>query len=260
MAGKNRLSGWLRGRTDSTSVSARGFAQDFARPAKETRGSRARDARQALVTAHRDELITAAAVAGLPLAPAAYPEGYGCSCDRIGCPIPGLHPVSLAWQTQASTEPEKVGQWLRTQPLANFITATGIRHDVLDVPAEAGRLALDRLTVDAATLGPVAAQGEDRMLFFTTTRTPVDEEEWWPCELDCHPETADEHPGIRWHCRGSYVLLPPAQLPSGGIMSWLPGHGPDLPLPDPLPVLDILSDACAQFGYETETESVAWGR
>ncbi|WP_329131180.1 bifunctional DNA primase/polymerase [Streptomyces sp. NBC_01476] len=269
MAGKNRLSGWLRRGADSASGSARGFDQssvrgfdrDFARPAKETRASRSRDARQALVTAHRDELITAAAGAGLPLAPAAYPDGYGCSCDRIGCPIPGLHPVSLAWQTQASTEAEQVGQWLRTQPLANFVTATGITHDVLDVPAEAGRLALERLTADSATLGPVAAQGEGRLLFFTATRgTPADEDEWWPCQLDCHPETADEHPGIRWHCRGSYVLLPPARLPSGETVSWLEGHGPDLPLPDPLPVLAILSDACAQFGYETESESMAWGR
>jgi hypothetical protein len=33
-----------------------------------------------------------------------------------------------------------------------------------------------------------------------------------------------------------------------------------LPLPDPLPVLDILTDACAQFGYEPEAEPVAWGR
>ncbi|WNI15277.1 bifunctional DNA primase/polymerase [Actinacidiphila sp. ITFR-21] len=260
MAGKNRLSGWLRGRTDSASGSAHRYAEGSARPARESRGSRARDARQALATAHRDELITAAAAAGLPVAPAAYPDGYGCSCDRIGCPIPGLHPVSLAWQTQASTEPERVGQWLRTQPLANFITATGINHDVLDVPDEAGRLALERLTADAATLGPVASQGDDRLLFFTATRIAVDEDEWWPCELDCHPETADEHPGIRWHCRGSYVLLPPARLPSGGVLSWLDGHGPDLPLPDPLPVLDILSDACAQFGYESETETVAWGR
>ena len=51
------------------------------------------------------------------------------------------------------------------------------------------------------------------MLFFTATRgTPEDEDEWWPCELDCHPETMDEHPGLRWHCRGRYVLVPPARL------------------------------------------------
>lgn len=53
------------------------------------------------------------------------------------------------------------------------------------------------------------------MLFFTATRgTPEDEDEWWPCELDCHPETMDEHPGLRWHCRGSYVLLPRRPCPA----------------------------------------------
>lgn len=236
MAGKNRMSGWLRRRTDS--------APGSAGPLHE-----------------RDPLITAAVAAGFPVAPAAHPDGFGCSCERVGCPVPGLHPLSPAWQTQASTDPQKVAGWLRTHPQANFVTATGSGHDVLDVPAEAGRLALARLTRDAATLGPVAVLDERRMLFFTATRgTPADEDEWWPCELDCHPETAEERPGIRWHCRGSYVLLPPARLPSGGTVTWLPEHGPDLPLPDPLPVLDLLTDACAHFAYEPEPEPVAWGR
>jgi hypothetical protein len=249
MAGKNRLSGWLRGGTDKEPRSAR--------PTRDSRGSRT-----AAPAPSRDELTRAAATAGFPLVPASHPENFGCSCDRIGCPLPGVHPVSLAWQTQASTDPERVEHWLRTEPLANFITATGMNHDVLDVPAEAGRLALERLTVDAATIGPVAAVGEDdRLLFFTATRgTPAEEDEWWPCALDCNPETADEHPGIRWHCRGSYVLLPPARLPSGHLAAWLPGHGPDLPLPDPLPVLDILADACAQFAYEPEPEPISWAR
>ena len=251
MAGKNWLSGWRRRGTDSASGSARP-----ARPPRSARG-----ARPAGPDPRRDELTRAAVQAGFPVAPAAHPEGFGCSCERIGCPIPGLHPVSLAWQTQASTDAQQVGQWLRAHPLANFVTATGIDHDVLDIPAEAGHVALERLSADAATLGPVALLGEERMLFFTATRgTPDEEDEWWPCELDCHPETADERPGIRWHCRGSYVLLPPARLPSGLNVEWLPQLGPDLPLPDPLPVLDILTDACAPFAYEPEPEPVAWGR
>jgi hypothetical protein len=254
MAGKNRVSGWLRRRTDRASGSSR--------PAWDSRSARSsRGARPDLPDPQRDALITAAAEAGFPVAPAVHPEGFGCSCDRIGCPLPGLHPVSMAWQTQASTDPQRVGPWLARDPLANFVTATGINHDVLDVPAEAGRLALERLTADSATFGPVAAHGEDRLLFFTATRgTPADEDEWWPCALDSHPETADERPGIRWHCRGSYVLLPPARLTSGRAVEWLPGHGLDLPLPDPLPVLDVLTDACAQFGYEPEAEPTAWGR
>ncbi|MCM2428769.1 bifunctional DNA primase/polymerase [Streptomyces sp. RKAG337] len=234
MAGKSRLSEWLRRRSAGSDTDP-GSAPALA----------------------REELINAAAAAGFPVAPAAHPSGYGCSCDRVGCPTPGMHPVSFAWHTQATTDPQKIDHWLHTQPLANFISATGASHDVLDVPADAGRIALDRLAAEDGDAGPVAAYGDDRLLFFTATRgTPVDEDEWWPCELDCHPETVDEHPGLRWHCRGSYVLLPPAKLPTGGAVTWLPDRGPDRPLPDPLPLLEILMDSCAQVEYVPET--VGW--
>ncbi|GAA0456578.1 MULTISPECIES: bifunctional DNA primase/polymerase [Streptomyces] len=210
----------------------------------------------------REDLLLAAADAGFPLAPAAHPSGYGCSCERIGCPTPGRHPISFGWQTVATTDREKVRQWLLKHPQANFVTATGIAHDVLDVPLDAGRAALERLEGEGVEVGPVALSGagygQGRMLFFTATRgTPDDEDEWWPCELDCHPETMDEHPGLRWHCRGSYVLLPPSRL--GGDqppVSWL--RGPERPLPDPLTLLEALTDSCAAYAGENEHESAAW--
>ncbi|MFE7115735.1 bifunctional DNA primase/polymerase [Streptomyces sp. NPDC057654] len=236
MERKSRFSQWLR-RPRSTAADTGADAQ-----------------------AVREDLLLAAAVAGFPLALAAYPSGYGCSCERIGCPTPGRHPVSFAWQTLASTDPEKVGGWLRADLQANFITATGINHDVLDVPLEAGRQALERLGVAGVEVGPVATCAPDRMLFFTKTRgTPDDEDEWWPCELDCHPETMDEHPGLRWHCRGSYVLVPPSRVPGDGGVAWL--LGPERPLPEPLTLLESLTDACAQFAGERpdhDHESAAW--
>ncbi|RMI33907.1 bifunctional DNA primase/polymerase [Streptomyces triticirhizae] len=199
----------------------------------------------------REESLLAVARAGLPVAPAAHPQGYGCSCARIGCPTPARHPVSLTWNTEATTDPEQVLRWLRADPEANFVTATGRVHDVLDVPLAAGLEALERLAADGVELGPVAVADPDRMLFFTATRgTPDDEDEWWPCELDCHPETMDEHPGLRWHCRGSYVLLPPARLTEEGGegVRWL--RGPEHPLPDPLALLETLTDACASHHRE----------
>ncbi|MEW2082980.1 bifunctional DNA primase/polymerase [Streptomyces sp. NPDC005283] len=208
----------------------------------------------------RETLLLAAAAAGLPLAPAAYPVAYRCSCERIGCPTPGRHPVSFAWQTQSTTDPGQIGRWALGQPEANFITATGMVHDVLDVPMEAGRSALARLLELNIDVGPVAESGGDRMLFFTATRgTPEDEDEWWPCELDCHPETMDEHPGLRWHCRGSYVLVPPARLPGDLEVTWL--RGPEHPLPDPLTLLETLTDACARYAGENaqlDQHEVAW--
>ncbi|WFB09848.1 bifunctional DNA primase/polymerase [Streptomyces sp. LX-29] len=242
MERKGRFSQWLR--------RPRGGAGGDSGPGAGAAGARA-------------DLLLAAAAAGFPLAPAAHPDGYGCSCDRIGCPTPARHPISFAWQTQATTDAEKVGQWLNSQPEANFITATGITHDVLDVPADAGRQALERLGEAGVEVGPVATTSADlhesRMLFFTATRgTPEDEDEWWPCELDCHPETMDEHPLLRWHCRGSYVLMPPARLPGEGHVAWL--LGPERPLPDPLTLLEALTDACAQYAGDQQEQhgTAAW--
>ena len=199
----------------------------------------------------RLDLLLGAVGAGFPAAPAAHPAGYRCSCDRVGCPAPARHPVSFAWQTQATTDPEQIARWLARDPQANFVTATGRTHDVLDVPEEAGRIALERL-LELDAVGPVAA-GDGRYLFFTATRgTPEDEDEWWPCELDSHPDTLEEHPGLRWHCRGSYVLLPPSALPDDTAVRWV--HGPEHPLPDPLRVLDVLTDACTTVGAVAEEQ------
>ncbi|MEW2622000.1 bifunctional DNA primase/polymerase [Streptomyces sp. NPDC048106] len=221
---QGRLSQWLRGRRPKE-----GAADDGGREA----------------------LLLAAAEAGLPLAPAAHPApGYRCSCDRVGCPTPARHPVSFAWQTQSTIDRPQIERWARHQPEANFITATGMVHDVLDVPLEAGREALERLLAEGVEVGPVAESDDGRMLFFTLTRgTPEDEDEWWPCELDCHPETMAEHPGLRWHCRGSYVLVPPARLPGDDQrVRWV--RGPEHPLPEPLTLLEALTDACARYASE----------
>jgi hypothetical protein len=212
--------------------------------------------------AGREELLLSAAAAGLPLAPAAHPSGYRCSCDRVGCPTPARHPVSFAWQTQSTTDRGQIERWARHQPQANFVTATGMVHDVLDVPFAAGSEALERLLAAGIEVGPVAESesesGEGRLLFFTHTRgTPEDEDEWWPCELDCHPETMDEHPGLRWHCRGSYVLVPPARLPGELAVRWV--RGPEHPLPDPLTLLEILTDACSRhLDEQPDGTNTAW--
>lgn len=224
------------------------------------RRSKSADESAAAVARAREDLLLASAAAGFPLAPAAHPEGYGCSCERIGCPTPGRHPVSFAWQTQATSDPNQVTRWASSRPLANFITATGLSHDVLDVPLAAGEQALERLEREGVEVGPVASSADDRMLFFTATRgTPDDEDEWWPCELDCHPETMDEHPGLRWHCRGSYVLVPPSRLDAGngaGIR-WV--RPPERSLPDPLTLLEALTDACAVHAAERpEYEGASW--
>lgn len=187
------------------------------------------------------------AALGWPCAPGASPPTGGdraCSCDRIGCPDPAAHPVSAAWAMQATTDVTTLDRWWYERPDANIVLPTGRVFDVFDVPAAAGTLALDRVTREAQAEGPVAAVGEERYLFFVATRgAPEDEAEWWSCHLDCSPEDVAETPGMRWHCRASYVVAPPSVLPYGREVSWL--RPPDQsPLPDPLRLLEVLADCC----------------
>jgi Bifunctional DNA primase/polymerase, N-terminal len=190
---------------------------------------------------------------GWPVCPGAYPPGRpahggevrrACSCDRIGCPAPGAHPISPAWQLEASTDPDLLGTWWLAQPAANVILVTGRAFDVLDVPARAGLTAIAQMQRSKITPGPVAISAADRALFFVVTRgAPASEDEWWTCHLDCEPELDEQVASLRWHCRNSFVLAPPSRLPGGQHARWLRGPGAG-PLPDGLRLLEILADAC----------------
>jgi hypothetical protein len=180
---------------------------------------------------------------GLPVCPAAYPlGGKRCSCQRLTCTDPAAHPLGHAWRREGSTDPDRIVAWLNAQERINFVSPTGLVHDVLEVPMRVGMLALTWMESAHSPPGPVADSGDDRCLFFTATRgLPVDENEWWPCDIDYRPGDSREHPGPRWHSRGSYVLVPPSVRASGRRVRWV--RGPDRQLPDPLRVLDVLVDA-----------------
>ena len=173
---------------------------------------------------------------------AAMEPGRGCSCDRMGCPAPGAHPTSPAWQMQATVDLDLIQSWWETRPEANVILVTGRVFDVLDVPAKAGAAALAQMQAAGTAVGPVALAGQDRMLFFVTTRgSPADEDEWWSCGLDSEPESVVA--GLRWHCRDSYVPAPPSRDASGQAARWLRSPQ-EHPLPDALRLLEYLVDAC----------------
>ncbi|MEV5326575.1 bifunctional DNA primase/polymerase [Nonomuraea sp. NPDC052634] len=192
----------------------------------------------------RIETVLEYAAMGWPVVPGAHPLRQGpraCSCDRLGCPDPGAHPLSPAWHLQATTDAAVLTRWWQNEPETNIILPTGRVFDVFDVPLAAGLSALTRIDAAGAHPGPVAARG-DRVLFYVATRgNPEDEDEWWSCHLDCDPATIDDTPGLRWHCRDSYVLAPPSTMPNGQSVSWL--RPPDgRPLPDPLRILEWLAD------------------
>ncbi|HEX9040890.1 MAG TPA: bifunctional DNA primase/polymerase [Trebonia sp.] len=173
--------------------------------------------------------------------------GRACSCDRVGCPAPGAHPVSPTWQMQATVDAAVIGQWWEARPEANVILATGRVFDVLDVPAVVGATALARMAAAAVETGPVAVQGTERMLFFVLTRgAPDDEDEWWSCGLDASPDLSTQTEALRWHCRDSYVLAPPSRYGSGQDVRWV--RPPAGALPDALRLLEYLVDACEEEG------------
>ena len=106
------------------------------------------------------------------------PAGFlrSCSCDRLGCPSPGSHPMSPAWQNVASADPELVARWWATTPAANVILATGRVFDVLDVPAAVGLLALNTMERAGVRPGPVAISPGSRAHFSVRSRgAPADE-------------------------------------------------------------------------------------
>ena len=174
--------------------------------------------------------------------------GRACSCDRIGCPSPGAHPISPAWQLQASTDPELVSRWWLAHPEANIVLATGRVFDVLDVPRAVGLTALTRMERSGIQPGPVAVSAADRAYFFVRTRgAPADEDEWWSCQLDCEPEEMADVTGLRWHCRNSYVIAPPSRHGSAGVARWL-REPASHQLPDGVPVLEMLATVFEETG------------
>jgi len=178
------------------------------------------------------------------------PHGAGraCSCDRVGCPAPGAHPLSPAWKLEATAEAAVVRGWWGLRPQAGILLVTGRVFDVLDVPGRAGLIALERLAESGTAAGPVAIGGQDRALFFVTSRAAlVDDDEWWSCHLDCEPESVPAVTGLRWHCRDSYVLAPPSRQGDGTAARWLV-RPEAAALPDALRLLEVLADACEEIG------------
>jgi hypothetical protein len=171
-----------------------------------------------------------------------------CSCDRIGCPAPGAHPLSPTWQMQATTDPAEVTAAWQATPEANVILVTGRVFDVLDVPGPVGTAALARMESAGIRPGPVAIGSGNRALFFVVTRgAPGYEDEWWSCHLDSEPEILSDVAGLAWHCRDSYVVAPPSRFDDGQTARWVRDPAAS-PLPDGVRLLEVLADVCEELG------------
>jgi len=227
------------------------------RRSRQQKAQKAQKAQRAQNPLALGEAAAEYAAMGWPVCPGAHLSrgidgtiemGRACSCDRVGCPAPGAHPVTPTWQMQATADKSTVTQWWEARPEANVILVTGRVFDVLDVPAGPGAAALAAMDAAGVPAGPVAAAGTERMYFFVATRgAPADEDEWWSCGLDSSPDPSAETEFLSWHCRESYVVAPPSRCGAGQDVRWV--REPEgRPLPDAVRLLEYLADACEEEG------------
>jgi hypothetical protein len=186
---------------------------------------------------------------GIPVFPCHHPANHwppgrwsslDCSCQQLGCPHPGAHPLSPSWREEATVDPLRVERSWGRHPQANVGLVTGVVFDVLDVPGVAGALGIPQSTTPA---GPVARTGDGRHHFFVAPTGLGD-------------TTAPGHDGLgprvrlHWHGRGGYVLAAPSRHPGGTTTRWL--RGLDTPLPAahrlaPAPILAVASGEPARI-------------
>jgi hypothetical protein len=170
---------------------------------------------------------------------------WRCSCGNSACEALGSHPAHRDWNKQITAQPSRVHGWWDEHPEAAVLLPTGRTFDVIDVPEQAGCLALARLERNGAALGPVAATPTRRLYFFVLPGTKKKIPEilmragWGRAQLDmiCHGEK-------------DYVVGPPSRMGIGGQVQWArpPGES-NRWLPEAAELIPTLAYACGRERY-----------
>nr|WP_202511799.1 bifunctional DNA primase/polymerase [Streptomyces sp. SID3343] len=141
--------------------------------------------------------------------------GRRCSCSRPRCATPGAHPIMRDWAVQAASSPALVRRWWAEHPDAAILLPAGRGFDVIDVPEQAGCLALARLERMGLPLGPVIATPTRRLQFFVlpgardTMGELLRRIGWGTSALDLVPKG-----------EGDWVVAPPSRMGASGSASW----------------------------------------
>jgi len=137
-------------------------------------------------------------------------EGRVCSCGRLRCPAPALHPIGLVTAADASTEAVDVVCWWAATPEANIATPAGAVVDVVEIhhPAPAVAL-LGRVLELGAEPGPVIRAGRGCTQFLVAAGSTVS---------GLEPPDGDEVVVVP---AGSLVFLPLSRLSDGERVSWV---------------------------------------
>jgi hypothetical protein len=143
------------------------------------------------------------AARGWPVTPGACLRADRFDCGRAGCPTTTCHPALDGWEQAASHDRARVSGWWRYAP-HSVLLATGVTFDVIEVPAQLGRLAITSAGWQGSLRGPVAMLPTGRWMLLTA-----------PGRL-LLPELAGR-PGVVRHGRGSWVPAPPTRLVEGPV-------------------------------------------
>jgi len=141
--------------------------------------------------------------------------GRNCSCGHSGCSTPGAHPILRDWAVQASASPVLVRRWWAEHPDSAILLPTGRGFDVIDVPEQAGCLALARLERMGLPLGPVIATPTRRLQFFVLpgARDRMGEMlrriGWGSSAIDLVAKG-----------EGDWVVAPPSRMGGSGSADW----------------------------------------
>ncbi|MFV0135248.1 bifunctional DNA primase/polymerase [Streptomyces sp. HMX87] len=165
-----------------------------------------------------------------------------CSCGDPACAVPGAHPATADWATQATGSATVARRMWQQRPTASILLPTGRTFDAIDVPETAGFLALARMRRMELTLGPVTLAPDRRMRFFVLPGAAVKVPElvrklgWSPLSLD-----------LTALGEGEYVAAPPTRYGTRGAVQWAcPPTATNRWLPDVEELISPLAYACGR--------------
>ena len=143
---------------------------------------------------------------------------------------------SLSWSAQTgSRDDATLFRWWHQHPAAPVVLVTGRSFDVLDVPAYAAEEALRRIKLTGHRLGPIARDGDRRLLIWLAPSCVrcadlMDRRPWAHGSLDLHRRRAGEYVtappfhGAQWmdpagpvHAPGAAALRRPARRRGRGL-------------------------------------------
>ncbi|MGF1425197.1 bifunctional DNA primase/polymerase [Kitasatospora sp. LaBMicrA B282] len=176
-----------------------------------------------------------------------------CSCGTPNCPLPGAHPTTQDWRRRASAAPGTVRRWWSETPQASILLPLGRTFDVLDVPEQAGCLALARMERMQLQLGPVVSvpvapgQRGRRLLFLVLPGALAKLPEmlrklgWTPGRLD-----------LVGRGEGEWIVAPPSRIGHYSFAQWaLPPSERNRWLPDAAELINPLAYACGRDAQST---------